>query len=205
MVASWYFTADVSPWEEQEYTRAMTLWPIFYSPLTSDFGQIIKVKTFVQGRILSSISGSNLIFHMRMYETSRNIPHDLFQIIKVKIFVQGRISRPVSGSKLIFHRNTSRIIYEPWPNDILHGPLTSDFGQIIKVKIFVQGKILNSSNGSKLIFHMRMYFYEPTSVLTSWPIFHCLLTEDFGQFSMVKIFVIGRFLSSTDGSKLIFY
>ena len=30
-------------------------------------------------------------------------------------------------------------------------------------------------------------------------------SADFGQFSMVKIFVIGRFLSSVDGSKLIFY
>ena len=41
--------------------------------------------------------------------------------------------------------------------------------------------------------------------MTSCPIFHGLLTSDFGQFSMVKIFVIGRFLSSVDGSKLIFY
>ena len=32
-----------------------------------------------------------------------------------------------------------------------------------------------------------------------------LLNLDFGQFSMVKIFVICRFLSSMDGSKLIFY
>ena len=29
--------------------------------------------------------------------------------------------------------------------------------------------------------------------------------SDFGQFSMVKVFLIGRFLSSVDGSKLIFY
>ena len=34
----------------------MTSWPIFHGPLTSDFGQIIKVKIFVQGRILSSTS-----------------------------------------------------------------------------------------------------------------------------------------------------
>ena len=39
--------------------------------------------------------------------------------------------------------------------------------------------------------------------MISRPIFHGLLTADFGQFSMVKIF--GRFLSSVDGSKLIFY
>ena len=36
-------------------------------------------------------------------------------------------------------------------------------------------------------------------------IFDGLLTSDFGQFSMVEIFVIGRFLSSVDGRKLIFY
>ena len=41
--------------------------------------------------------------------------------------------------------------------------------------------------------------------MTSWPIFHSLLTSDSGQFSMVKIFIIGRFLHSVDGSKLIFY
>ena len=29
--------------------------------------------------------------------------------------------------------------------------------------------------------------------------------SNFGQFCMVKIFVIGRFLNSVDGSKLIFY
>ena len=33
---------------------------------------------------------------------------------------------------------------------------------------------------------------------------HCL-SFYFGRFSMVKINVIGRFLSSTEGSKLIFY
>ena len=39
------------------------------------FGQIIKVKIFVQGRISRPTNGSKLIFHMRMYlyETSRNI------------------------------------------------------------------------------------------------------------------------------------
>ena len=37
----------------------MTLYirPIFHGPLTSDFGQIIKVKILVQGRILSSTNG----------------------------------------------------------------------------------------------------------------------------------------------------
>ena len=62
----------------------MTSWPIFHGPLTSDFGQIIKVEIFVQGRISRHINGSKLIVHMRMYlhETSRIIqepwPHDLY-------------------------------------------------------------------------------------------------------------------------------
>ena len=43
--------------------------------MTWDFGQITKIKIFVQGRILSITNGSKLIFHMKMclYETSRNI------------------------------------------------------------------------------------------------------------------------------------
>ena len=57
---------------------------IFHGPLTLDFGQIIKVKMFVQCRIPRPINGSKLIFHIRMYlyETSTNIqepwPHDLY-------------------------------------------------------------------------------------------------------------------------------
>ena len=34
--------------------------------------------------------------------------------------------------------------------------------------------------------------------MTSWPIFHGLLTSDLANFSMVKVFVMGRFLSSFD-------
>ena len=93
-----------------------------------------------------------------------------------------------------------------WP--IFHGPLTSDFGQIIKVKIIVQGRILRSADGSKLIFHIRMYMYlyeTGRNIQDPWPIFHSLLNSDFGLFSMVKIFVISRFLSSIDGSMFIFY
>ena len=65
----------------------MTSWTLFYGPLTSDFGQVIKVKSFVQGRISRPINGSELIFHMRMYlyETSRNIqepwPPDLYFMV----------------------------------------------------------------------------------------------------------------------------
>ena len=55
-----------------------------------DFGlwPIVKVKIFVQGRILSSTNGSKLIFHIRMYlyETSRNIqepwPHGLYFTVR---------------------------------------------------------------------------------------------------------------------------
>ena len=65
-------------------TRAMTSWPIFYGPLTSDLGQIIKVKIFVQDRISRPIDGRKLIFHMRiyLYKTSSYIqgpwPFDLY-------------------------------------------------------------------------------------------------------------------------------
>ena len=64
----------------REYTRVITSWTMFYSPLTSDFGQIIKFK-------ISSNNGNNgdkLIFYIRMYlyETSRTIQepwrHDLY-------------------------------------------------------------------------------------------------------------------------------
>ena len=132
---------------------------------------------------------------------------------QVNIFVQGRISRPINGSKLIFHM--SMYLWDQqeytramtsWP--IFHGPLTSVFGQIIMVKIFVQGRILSSTNVSKLIFHVRMSLYEASrNIQDPWPIFHSLLTSDFGQFSMVKIFVISTFWSSVDGtcSNLIFY
>ena len=46
-----------------------------YISWSTGFGQIIKVKIFVRGRILSSTNGSKLIFHTRMYlyETNRNI------------------------------------------------------------------------------------------------------------------------------------
>ena len=51
-------------WDQQDYTRAMASWPIFHGPLTSDLGQIIKIKIIVQDRLLSSANGSKLIFHM---------------------------------------------------------------------------------------------------------------------------------------------
>ena len=142
-------------------------------------------------------------------------PYMCPSIGKVKIFVQARISGPINGSKLIFHMRmnlyqTSRNIQEPWPHDLYFTVHCLWTGQIVKVKIFVQGRILSSTNGGKLIYHMRMWGalwdqQEYTRAMTSWPIFHGLLTSDFGQFSMIKIFVIGKLLSSIDGSKLIFY
>ena len=127
----------MSLWGQHEYTRVMTSWPIFHGQLTLDFGQIIKVKIFVQGRISKPINGSKLVFHitMNLYEASMNIqepwPHDLYfshltldfgQIIKVKIFVQG-VSRPINGSKLVFHimmylYEASMNIQKPWPHDL---------------------------------------------------------------------------------------
>ena len=41
--------------------------------------------------------------------------------------------------------------------------------------------------------------------MISLPIFHGPLTSDFGQITKVTVFDLGRFLSSTDGRKLIFY
>ena len=78
-------------------------WPIFHSPLTSVFGQIIKVKFFVQDRILSSTNGSKLIFHMRMYlyETSRSKqepwPHDIFHGLLTQDFGQLSMSKPTAA------------------------------------------------------------------------------------------------------------
>ena len=73
MAASWYFIyRHVSIWDQQEYTRAMTSWPIFHGLLTSDFGRFSMVNIFVIGRFLSCTNGGKLIFYQRLYlcETS---------------------------------------------------------------------------------------------------------------------------------------
>ena len=78
---------------------------------------------------------------------------------------------------------------------------------IDQVKNFVQGRISRTIYDSKLIFHMRMYLtrqQEYTRAITSWPIFHGPLISDFGQIINIQIFVQGRMLSFTNGSKLIF-
>ena len=80
--------------------------------------------------------------------------------------------------------------------------------QDIKVRIFVDGKIWRSTNDRKLIHSEALSLWVQqlyTSDMTPWSLFHGLLTSYFWQFSMVKIFVIGKVLCSTDGSKLIFY
>ena len=77
MVASWYLCETSKNIQE--------LWPqnLYFMVHWFLTGQIVKVKIFVQGRMLSSTNGSKLIFLMRMYcyETSKNIPepwpHDL--------------------------------------------------------------------------------------------------------------------------------
>ena len=78
----------------------MTSWPIFHVSLTSDFGQIIKVKIFVQGRILSSSNDSKLIFHMIFHGL---LMSDFGQFSMVKIFIIGSFLSSVDGSKLIFY------------------------------------------------------------------------------------------------------
>ena len=123
----------MSLWDQQEYTSVMNSWPIFHGPLTSDFGQIVKVKIFVQGRISRLINGSKLIFHMRMYlyETSRNIQEPWAPDLYFTVYwlwtdyqdVQGRIWRPINDSMLKFHirmylYETSRNIQEPWLPDL---------------------------------------------------------------------------------------
>ena len=138
MVASWYFIWGYISLRPAGLYKSHDLIPTFYGPLTSDFGQIIKVNIFIQSKISRSINCSKSIFHMRMYlwdqqeytraMTSWPIFHgpltlDFGQIIEVNIFVQGRISRPINGSKLIFHMRMylyepSRNIQEPWPHDL---------------------------------------------------------------------------------------
>ena len=85
MVASRYFIwACISLRPAGIYKSHDIMTYISGCPLTSDFGQIIKVRIFVQDRILTSTNGSKLIFHIRMYlcETIRYIqepwPHDLY-------------------------------------------------------------------------------------------------------------------------------
>ena len=119
MVASWYFIWEYSLWDQQEYTRVMTSWPIFHGPLTLDFGQIIMVD-FVQGRISRPVNGSKLLFHLRMYiyEISRNIqepwPPDLYftvcwlQTLADFPWLRSchrycRLMSSTDGSKLIFY------------------------------------------------------------------------------------------------------
>ena len=102
----------------------------------------------------------------------------------------------------IYLYETSSNIQEPWPSDLyFHGPLTSYFGQIIKVKIFVQGRISRPINGIA-----SWYFIWGCISMRPARIYKChdMLTSDLGRFSMVYNFC-HRFLSSTDGRKLIFY
>ena len=178
MVASWYFMWGYISMRPAGIYKSHDL--MTYISRSTDFGQITKVKIFVQGRI--SINGCKFIFHMRMYlyETSRNIqetwPHDLYftvhwlrTLAKVKIFVQVRISRPFNGSKLLFHLRMyiceiSRNIQLMTSWSILHGLLTANFGWFSMVKIFVIGRFLSSTNGSKLIFYLRLYLCETSSI-----------------------------------------
>ena len=129
------------------------------------------------------------------------------------IFGQDRISTPIYGRKLIFYMRiylyeTSRNIQEPWPRDLYFTVLWLQTLTRLSRLMFVQDRISRPINGSKLIFHIRINLYETSrNIQEPWPpdLYFTLLTSDFGRFSMVNIFVIGRFFSSTDGSKLMFY
>ena len=119
-----------------------------------------------------------------------------------------------SQDLLIFHLRmylyeTSRNIQKPWAPDLYFTVYwLRALARLSRLRFLskVESRLIN---GSKLIFHIRNVFLwdqqEYTKVMSSWSIFHGLLTSDFGQFSMVDISVIGRFLSSADGSKLIYY
>ena len=127
---------------------------------------------------------------------------------QVKIFGQGRISRPINGSKLIFHMRmylyeTSRNIQKPWPHDLyfmVHWLWTlarlSRLGFLSKVE------------SQDLLTVASWYFVwicismRPAGIYEPWP---PDLYFTVCWFSIVNIIVIDRGLSSTDGSKLIFY
>ena len=82
MVARWYFVWVCISMRPAGLYKSHDL--LAYISWSGDFGLVIKVKIFVQGRISRPINGSKLIFHMRMYlyETSMNIqapwPPDLY-------------------------------------------------------------------------------------------------------------------------------
>ena len=165
MVASWYFIWwYISLRPAWSYKSHDRMTYIFHDPLTSDSGQIIiKVKILVQGRISRPVNGSKLIFHIRMY---------------LSLWDQQECTRAMAS----------------WP--IFRGPLTSDFGQIIKIIIFVHGRISRPVNGSKLIFYIRVYLYETSrNIQEPWPpdLYFTVCWLQTCQFSMVNIFVIGRF------------
>ena len=133
---------------------------------------------------------------------------------QVKIFGQSRISRPINGSKLIFHMRlylyeSSRNIQEPWPPDLyfmVHWLRT--LARLSRLRF------LSKVESQDLLMVASWYFIWGCISVSQVGIYksHDLLTyislsadSEFGWFSTVNIFIIGRFLSSTDGSKLIFY
>ena len=199
--------------------------PIFYGPLTSDFGQITKVKIFSKvGRVSRPINGSKLIFHMIVYlfETSRNIqepwPHDLYFMVHW-LRTLARLSRlkflsKVESQNLLML--ASYISYEDvplwdqqeytramtsWP--VFHGPLT--LARLSRLRF------LSKVESQDLLMVASWYFISgyistrPAGIYNSHIYFIVCWLPDFGRFSMVKNFVIDRFLSPTDGSNLIFH
>ena len=187
-----------------------------------------QVKIFVQDRISRPINGSKLIFHMRMYlyDTSRNIqepwPPDLY-------FMVHRLQTLAKSSRLRFLSKVESqdlLMVASWyfiwgcisvrpagtcSHDLTYISQSTDFvlwPDYQGYDFFVQGWNSRPVIGSKLIFHIRMYLYETSrNIQEPWPpdLYFMVCWHQTGRFSMVKIFVIGRFLNSADGSKLIFY
>ena len=142
------------------------------------------VKIFRPDRISRPVSGSKLIFHMRMYfyEMSRNLqepwPCDLYFMVH---WLRLRVLAQVDSQNLLVVESSfftwgyismRGAGITSWP--IFYSPLTSDFGQFSKVKFFVQGRIWS------LLFLASWYFYKDVSLwgqqkytgdMTSWPIF----------------------------------
>ena len=108
---------------------------------------------------------------------------------------------------MMYLYETSRNIQEPWPPDLyfmVHWLRT--LARLSRLRF------LSMIDPQDLLMVASWYFMWKCISETSrniqepWPpvLYFTVCWPDFGQFSMVNIFVIGRFLSSTDGSKLIF-
>ena len=127
---------------------------------------------------------------------------------QAKMFGQGRISIPINGSKLIFHMRiyhyeTSRNIQEPWPHDLyftVHWLRT--LARLSRLRFLSNVESQDLLMVASWDFIWGCISMRPAGIYKSHDLLtyiHGLLTSDFGQFSMVNIVVLCRFLSYTDG------